>query len=361
MRFYQSIVVVFFLAISLHRSHAQNSRFRNALLALLQRIRAPPATITTTTPLPVRIDERTLLNINATLPPLSINNLMAMREEFARLFTNNSAKVNRYVQMGFHVCVGGCDGCLNTNDTSNAGLVTHYAELRRMHKRWENVTSLADYAVISFYEAIRTAVEVETNMCNVLTRCRINLPFTSGRFSCINPDNPPTPEFPKGDDITTPQRMVEEPFGLTEAETVALMGCHSLGSAHSDISGFNGDWDLTPKVLDHGYFEALALTDWKQEFVSTAGSHQWSGATRNGKPLMMLHADIVLQHRITLRGSRKEASCRTTDRCSKARGTSRVVERFATDNKEFIQTLGRAIVKMSNTASFDPTNRMRFE
>ena len=104
------------------------------------------------------------------------------------------------------------------------GLVSHYNELRSMHRRWENTTSLADYAVIATYESIRAAVETESNMCNVINRCRINLPFTSGRFSCQNPDNPPKPAFPKGEDITTPQKSVAEPFGLTQEEMVALMG-----------------------------------------------------------------------------------------------------------------------------------------
>ena len=48
-------------------------------------------------------------------------------------------------------------------------------------------------------------------------------------------------------------------------------GCHSLGAAHSNISGFDGVWDLTPNVLDKGYFEALIRTTWKQKFVPAAG------------------------------------------------------------------------------------------
>ena len=40
---------------------------------------------------------------------------------------------------------------------------------------------------------------------------------------------------------------------------------------------------------------------------------------------MMLHADMALLHRFRVRGSRNEASCKSTSRCSKSRTTSRIV------------------------------------
>ena len=54
-------------------------------------------------------------------------------------------------------------------------------------------------------------------------------------------------------------------------------------------------------------------------------AHQWVGRTRQGNNLMMLHADMALLHRFRVRGSRNEASCKSTSRCSKSRTTSRIV------------------------------------
>lgn len=110
-------------------------------------------------------------------------------------------------------------------NTSFLGLEPHYNELRRMHSRWENVTTLADYAVISAYEAVKAAVGKSSNRCDVVRRCQIELPFTAGRLTCANPNKPlATPHFPKGDDIASPHRDVRQAFKLSTSEMVALMG-----------------------------------------------------------------------------------------------------------------------------------------
>lgn len=93
-----------------------------------------------------------------------------------------------------------------------------------MHKKWENITSLADYAVMSMYEALKIAVRHDSNRCNIIRRCSLTLPFTSGRKTCPDPDNPKVLAFPKGEDITTPKRDVTDAFGLTREEMVSLMG-----------------------------------------------------------------------------------------------------------------------------------------
>lgn len=149
------------------------------------------------------------------------------------------------------------------------GLKTNYAELRRLWNTWKSVISLADFGVLAGYAAVK--VGVSRDSCNG-RQCSIALDFTAGRKTCSNPDKPPKTTFPHGEDPDSPIDFVKKPFGLSNRETVALLGCHSVGNAHSDVSGFLGDWDLSPNVLNNGYFEALdQVTNWDQSIRSGGG------------------------------------------------------------------------------------------
>ncbi|XP_067941817.1 putative ascorbate peroxidase [Watersipora subatra] len=317
-----------------------------------------------TTRPPRRSTTRSVLQTTATqspgtAQPLTAQRLEAMKDEFEVLFID-VPKIAKYVQMGFHMCVGpaGCDGCLNVADPGNSGLIPHYNELRANHQRWKDFISLADYGALAGLMAVKAGVERDNSGCNQ-DRCTFDFIFTSGRVTCDNPDDPPQPAFPLGQDIHSPQGLVDD-FGLTQEEMVALMGCHSVGQNHADVTGFDGPWDLSPTVLNNGYFQAMTRVRFSQVFQPKAGATQWVGTTSSGTNLTMLHADMILQHQFTVSGSRNEASCQESRGCPLAVTTSTFVDRFATDNMAFLRVLRRAITKMSNTATFDPQRRQVF-
>ena len=42
--------------------------------------------------------------------------------------------------------------------------------------------------------------------------------------------------------------------GFISQEIVALMGCHTLGKAKFEVSGFEGRWTMNPYVWDNTYY-----------------------------------------------------------------------------------------------------------
>ena len=50
----------------------------------------------------------------------------------------------------------------------------------------------------------------------------------------------------------------QENMGLSERETVVLIGAHTLGSAHADASGFLYFWTASTNVLDNQFFTFMS-------------------------------------------------------------------------------------------------------
>ena len=61
-----------------------------------------------------------------------------------------------------------------------------------------------------------------------------------------------------------------ERIGLNNQEMVALQGCHTLGGAKPDRSGFDGRWTQNPYVFDNSYYKELLLGE-RSKFLKTAG------------------------------------------------------------------------------------------
>ena len=43
-------------------------------------------------------------------------------------------------------------------------------------------------------------------------------------------------------------------LGMTEEETVALMGAHALGACHADISGYSGPWTRRNRTFSNEFY-----------------------------------------------------------------------------------------------------------
>jgi hypothetical protein len=101
-------------------------------------------------------------------------------------------------------------------------------------------------------------------------------------------------------------RALTDRFSLSTAETVALMGAHTLGLAAMDRSGYNNSWKDRPDLLTITYFKLLAVSDWRRDTTSfrEPGTNrplqQWihdSTSPRNLNALM-LNTDMQLLYDI---------------------------------------------------------------
>jgi hypothetical protein len=63
---------------------------------------------------------------------------------------------------GFHDCAGGCNGCINTNNPSNAGLLFAVQTLNDAYYQngYNNIVSLADFYALATTVSIKAAVQL---------------------------------------------------------------------------------------------------------------------------------------------------------------------------------------------------------
>lgn len=248
-----------------------------------------------------------------------------MREAIVSLIKISPALAPQFVRMGFHDCVGGCDGCLDLLNKDNRGLELPIQFLSNL---------LEEYAVHGVTRADIWALAALTGADQTKAQPPVIFTFEwYGRPTCEMLNEPkdcvestcsatrgPHRELP-GPDLDTHGvlRYFEDTFGLDAQETVALMGAHSIGNVKRLESGFVGTgWDATPNLLDNGYFfelvgrhemganVSLAYTNslnWRHIFINNTNvlefpdRHQWSfGRVADGDEnnLVMLNADIAL-------------------------------------------------------------------
>ena len=111
-------------------------------------------------------------------------------------------------------------------------------------------------------------------------------------------------------------------MGFDDKEIVCLSGAHTLGSCHTDRSGFDGPWTENPTTFDNSYFTNLLNKTWIERV--------WDGPKQftdeESKKLMMLPTDIAL----------------ITDDKFKP-----FVEHYANDSKAFFDDFAVAFAKLT--------------
>jgi hypothetical protein len=127
----------------------------------------------------------------------------------------------------------------------------------------------------------------------------LNLTYFAGRF---DPDVP-KPRFdgrlPGAFAFSEMQRVASR-NGMSDFSAAALLGAHTLGSAHPKTSGFQGSWDATPQVFDSHYWEVLLDEEWVTHQVQATNSltgeqtttTQYSLPGDNFDSSIMLFADV---------------------------------------------------------------------
>ena len=246
--------------------------------------------------------------------------LNAARDAIIEVVNHDKLLAYKFVRLGFHDCVGGCDGCVDLLDPDNKGLDVAITALEDVVTNFtKNGITRADIWAYSamLYADMNKAEEVEflfdfygRPTCEMLnSRCfnalRVEVPCSStrGPFRAM-----PSPNL----DTRGILDYFDRTFGLTPQETVALMGAHSIGTVTQANSGFDGDgWDSDKGVLDNDYYKKLVggnsssakMSDlvnvspiWNRRRIINVGTgsgapnrFQWS---QNGK--VMVNSDMAL-------------------------------------------------------------------
>ena len=94
---------------------------------------------------------------------------------------------------------------------------------------------------------------------------------------------------PDGDKKGDHLRSVFGRMGFNDQDIVILSGAHTVGSCHTDRSGFEGPWTANPLKFDNAYYVDLMNKEWKESKAST-GNPQFAGADGT----MMLISDMCL-------------------------------------------------------------------
>ena len=176
---------------------------------------------------------------------------------------------------------GGSNGALmrfepEKSDPANAGLSIIYDMLHVVKKRHPEVT-FADL----WSAAGSMAVEF-------LGGPRVPHAFGRQDFPAGHP-TPPNGRLPDASQGAPHVRAVFGRMGMTDRETVALCGAHTVGRCHIVRSGYDGKWTSNPLKFDYESFQNLVGLTWTQK--------QWDGPLQYTDPsgeLMMLPTDVAM-------------------------------------------------------------------
>ena len=116
---------------------------------------------------------------------LTENNLAAMERKINAVIRVNNT-LPTIVRLAFHDCVGGCDGCLNTDNPDNAGLADIVADLDTVYvdNSYAQLLSRADFWAYAGYCALNYAVENHNDGCVDDCVPDLGLVFKYGRVDC---------------------------------------------------------------------------------------------------------------------------------------------------------------------------------
>ena len=95
---------------------------------------------------------------------------------------------------------------------------------------------------------------------------------------------------------STIQEFFVNEFNFNTQQITAIMGAHSVGHMFRENSGFQGSWDLSPTVLDSGYFIDMLSTETQfvlQDVVNddipgVPSRQQWQGAVNADSIVVMV-------------------------------------------------------------------------
>lgn len=169
---------------------------------------------------------------------------------------NNNRLRPKFVRLGFHDCLGGCDGCIDLTNPDNFGLeepIDALASVVAAYTREGGLTRADIWAMA----AMLAAQDAQPRNRGV------SYDFHwYGRATCSATDGKggPNRSMPSPDFTTSGLlHFFSSEFGFSARETVAIMGAHSIGTLSQENSGFHGPngWTNNNNILDNRYYSEL--------------------------------------------------------------------------------------------------------
>ena len=302
-------------------------------------------------------------------------------------------RIGGLVRLGFHDCVGkeGCNGCIDVDLKSNAGLKQHVEGLNKVYNKLpvKNKMTRADFYILASLTALEIAHggNIEKPIDFVITKRFLPL-FVIGRTDCaVNKGEQSL--FPKAiSGIDKTIAFFKDNFDLSPKETTALLGAHTLGRAHRDASGFNGPWvppatetstsdpfTFGPEGLLNNEYYIQLTKGWHQVDKNRPSNRkrpakeqkiQWQRCNQKN---MMLNVDAALVWKFTSIGDLGKATCQRFNgidvngvakgpidvdgkkrniRCKTPSKTQQFVIEYAQDGKKWLDDFSRVIPKIYN-------------
>lgn len=304
----------------------------------------------------------------------------------------------KFLRLGFHDCVGGCDGCVDMGNADNAGLEVPIARLQAAFQGYDGLQELTRADIWAL------ATLVSARFSSASSSVSYSFDFY-GRTPCeksqhcegIDCGNDPSRKGPPrvlpgpNGDTTTVLTYFKDNFGFNDTQTVALMGAHGIGKTHRENSGFGRDdavgWVYNNNRLNNGYYTMLVgfekdiffASDWTLEHVDNGDLRangkgvedrfQWIHKKNPGEldgkkgkkdvqkgALVMLNTDIALvrDFKDYLNHETGEVSCKFRNRgkktaavCPPAR-TLATMAKFRFDKDYFYQQFDAVLKEMVN-------------
>eukprot|EP00978_Attheya_sp_CCMP212_P011504 scaffold28405_cov49-Attheya_sp.AAC.1 len=299
--------------------------------------------------------------------------ILLARSDIIALMREDRALAAKFVRLGFHDCIGICDGCVDLTNVDNFGLETPIEALGLVVQRFSaSSTAEPAHGILSRADiwalAALTAADVSSG-----NEVRFPMMFT-GRIDCGSiATGGPHRELPKPD-FTTHEVFdyFLQNFGFVMQQTVALLGGHSIGSLSRENSGFDGQqgWVRNNNRLSNDYYQQIVggrdatddieeLADapqWTQNFVDNSDvirapdRFQWERNGNRGRgrgrgggrgTVIMLNSDIAITRNLTGHlGPTGEADCTfrgsPPNRCPIATESLLLAAEYKFDNTKFL-------------------------
>lgn len=230
-----------------------------------------------------------------------------VRAEVSKLIKDSERElIPKFLRLGFHDCVGGCNGCVDMTNPDNKGLQEPIDAIYPLVVKFKDSYSRADIWAM--------ATLVSADLAVVGRSHGYHFPMSYiGRTDCEGADakgvGGPDIAMPKND-LTTHELLAffRDNFDMDTDETVTIMGAHAVAVAHRENRGFGSvgkedGWVYDAKVyiLNNRYYDMLIGDNitWEMELVQNENGvpsrYQWyhEKGVENDRPIMT-NTDMAL-------------------------------------------------------------------
>lgn len=327
--------------------------------------------------------------------------LTAARSEIKSIineFGQGMALASKFVRLGFHDCVGGCDGCVDMTDGDNGGLDVPIEALEPIVDMFSHygVTRADIWVLAALQGAYGNQEDGSADNRNFAMNWygRPNCEDLNEASNCVDglctQDRGPVRHLPSADlDTAGLLEYFATEFGFDERDTVAIMGAHTLGTLSQENSGYNGPngWLGDSRTMNNEYYNDLIggdnvttddletiihATNWEVQFVNnsafdTPDRYEWE---RGDDPhFVMVNADMAIVRDLTdyidedgnvegclFRCKRNNGDGCTLPRCPYAADTIYIAQEYKHNNAVFLEDFESAFLDMLEHGDYDTVN-----